>query len=143
MHQWGLLEPIKVLAIGAHDRHQGSDFKKRENRVFICINDPRIIYTYWVRYMHTESCIGFNTVISVPVHGTYGSVNRPELGCLGGSVGEASNFGSGHDLKVREFEPHVGLCADSSEPRARFGFCISFSFCSPPAHTLSLSLSQK
>ena len=26
--------------------------------------------------------------------------------------------GSGHDLTVCEFEPHVGLCADSSEPDA-------------------------
>ena len=26
------------------------------------------------------------------------------------------DFGSGHDLVVREFEPHLGLCADSAEP---------------------------
>ena len=26
------------------------------------------------------------------------------------------DFGSGHDLTVREFEPHDGLCADSGEP---------------------------
>ena len=26
------------------------------------------------------------------------------------------DFGSGHDLTVREFEPHIGLCADSAEP---------------------------
>ena len=36
-------------------------------------------------------------------------------GHLGGSVGWASDFGSGHDLAVREFEPQVRLCADSSE----------------------------
>ena len=35
-------------------------------------------------------------------------------GRLGASVGQASDFGSGHDLTVREFEPRVGLCADSS-----------------------------
>ena len=34
-------------------------------------------------------------------------------GHLGGSVGWASDFGSGHDLAVCEFEPRVGLCADS------------------------------
>ena len=28
----------------------------------------------------------------------------------------ALDFGSGHDLTVCEFEPHVGLCADSVEP---------------------------
>ena len=65
------------------------------------------------------------------------------LGCLGGSVSYASDFGSGHDLAVRELEP----CADSSEPGACFGFRLllslslllsrSFSLC------LSLSLFQK
>ena len=33
------------------------------------------------------------------------SVERPSL-----------DFGSGHDLKVREFKAHTGLCADSMEP---------------------------
>ena len=28
-----------------------------------------------------------------------------------------SDFGSGHDLAVCGFEPCVGLCADSSEPK--------------------------
>ena len=31
-----------------------------------------------------------------------------------------TDFGPGHDLAVREFEPRVGLCADSSEPGACF-----------------------
>ena len=26
------------------------------------------------------------------------------------------DFGSGHDIIVREFEPRVGLCADSVDP---------------------------
>ena len=66
------------------------------------------------------------------------------LGRLGGSVGEASDFGSGHDLAVCELEPLVGLCADSSEPGACFGFCVSLSLCpSPPLLVLCLSLSQK
>ena len=30
------------------------------------------------------------------------------MGHLGGSVGEAADFGSGHDLTVHEFEPCVG-----------------------------------
>ena len=33
-------------------------------------------------------------------------------GRLGGSVGWASNFSTGHGLTVCEFEPHVGLCAN-------------------------------
>ena len=60
---------------------------------------------------------------------------------LGGSVGWASDFGSGHDLTVRGFEPRVGLCADSSEPGSWFGFYVSPSLCPSHAHALSLSLS--
>ena len=48
-------------------------------------------------------------------------------GCLGGSVGWASDFGPGHDLGVHGFEPRVGLCADRWEPGACFGFCVSLS----------------
>ena len=51
------------------------------------------------------------------------------------------DFGSGYDLTVCEFEPRVGLCADSSGPGARFESCVSLSLCSFPAHALSLSLS--
>ena len=40
-------------------------------------------------------------------------------------------------------EPHVGLCADSSEPGACFGFCFSRSLCLSLTHVLSLSLPQK
>ena len=63
-------------------------------------------------------------------------------GRLGGSVGWASDFGSDHDLTVREFEPRVGLCADSSEPGACFWFCVSLSLCPSPIHALSLSVSK-
>ena len=38
------------------------------------------------------------------------------MGHLGGSVGWASDFGSGHDLTVCGFEPRVWLCTDSVEP---------------------------
>ena len=41
-------------------------------------------------------------------------------GRLGGSVGWASDFSSGRDLAVREFEPRVGLWAYGSEPPACF-----------------------
>ena len=54
------------------------------------------------------------------------------------------DFSSGHDLVVRGFEPHVGLCADSSEPRA-ISDSVSPSISAPPllALCLSLSLSKK
>ena len=45
-------------------------------------------------------------------------------------------FGSGHDLRVLEFEPHIMLCADSMEP---LGF-LTHSLC-PSSLSLSLSLS--
>ena len=62
------------------------------------------------------------------------------MGHLGGSVGEVSDFGSGHDVTVCEFEPRVGLCADSSEPGACFRFCVSL-LSAFPLLSLSLSLS--
>ena len=45
------------------------------------------------------------------------------------------DLGSGCDLTVYEFEPHVGLGADSTEPAWDF---VSLSLCPSP---LSLSLS--
>ena len=48
---------------------------------------------------------------------------------------------SGHDLEVRGFEPHIGFCADSSEPGVCFGFCVSLFLCLSP--TCALSLSKK
>ena len=50
---------------------------------------------------------------------------------------------SGHDLMVHQFEPCVGLCADSSEPGPCFGFCVSLSLCPSPARALTLSLKDK
>ena len=65
-----------------------------------------------------------------------------EEGRLAGSVGCATDFGSGRDVAVREFEPRVGLCADGSESGSRFGFCVSLSLCSSPTRTLSCCLSE-
>ena len=61
-------------------------------------------------------------------------------GRLGVSVGWAADFGSGHDLAVRESEPRIGLCADSSEPGACFGFCVSQSLSLPLPRLHSVSL---
>ena len=55
---------------------------------------------------------------------------------LGGSVDCVSDFSSGHDLMTHRFEPRIGLGADSSEPGACFGFCVSLSL-SAPLPTLS------
>ena len=60
------------------------------------------------------------------------------MGRLGGSVSYVPEFNSGHDLTVHGFEAHVSLCADSSEPGACFGFCVSLSLY--PSLTCALSL---
>ena len=46
------------------------------------------------------------------VHNKYMS----KIGHLGGSVGWASDLGSGRDLAVCEFKPHTGLTAVGTEP---------------------------
>ena len=59
-----------------------------------------------------------------------GFLECQQEGRLGGSVG--SDFGSGHDLAVCEFEPHMGLAALSAEPASD---PLSPSLCSSPAKT--------
>ena len=63
-------------------------------------------------------------------------------GHLSGSVGWAADFSSGHDQEVSEFESHVGLCADSSEPGACLD-SVSPSLSVPPPLMLCLSLPLK
>ena len=66
------------------------------------------------------------------------------MGRLGGSVGQASDFGSGHDLTVHEFEPWASvsteLTAWSPEPASD---SVSPSLSAPPLLTLSLFLKNK
>ena len=50
------------------------------------------------------------------------------------------HFGSRHDFTARGLKPRIELCADSSEPGACFGFCVSLS--APPPLMLCLSLSK-
>ena len=49
------------------------------------------------------------------------------------------DFGSGHNLVVHEFKPHIGLCADSAEP-AWDSLSTLLSASSPFSLSLSLSL---
>ena len=51
------------------------------------------------------------------------------------SVHPTPGFGSGHDLEVCEFEPHIGLCANSTEPAWE---ALSLSFSDPPLPSVSL-----
>ena len=64
---------------------------------------------------------------------------REKEGRLVGSVSRASDFGSGHDLAVHEFDPTSGsLTALSTEPTSD---PLSPSRCLSPTCALSLSLS--
>ena len=69
--------------------------------------------------------------------------NLGVLGHLDGSVVWASDFSSGHDLAVGEFEPRVRLCVDSPEPGVCFRFCVSLSLFAPPPLVLYLSQLSK
>ena len=62
------------------------------------------------------------------------------MGRLGGSVGRASDFSSGHGLTVRGYETRIGLSVDSMEPTSD---PLSPSLSAPPLLALFLSLSQK
>ena len=54
---------------------------------------------------------------------------------------KASDFGSGHDLVVRESEPRLGFSAVSTEPGACFGSAVPLSLpASPHPRLCSLSL---
>ena len=61
----------------------------------------------------------------------------PMSGTLGWLSWLSTDFGSGHDLTVHGFKLCVGLCADSSEPGACFGSCVSLSLLFP-IHAVSL-----
>ena len=75
-----------------------------------------------------------------PGSGGCSRFHHDDWGRLGGAVGYASDFSSGHDLAVREFEPRVRLWADGSEPGTCFRFCVSLSLCPSPVRALSLSV---
>ena len=63
-----------------------------------------------------------------------------DKGHLGGSAVKRLilDFGSGHDLTVREFEPCIRVCADNVEP-AGDSLSPSLSLCPYPACLLTLS----
>ena len=71
-----------------------------------------------------------------------GSREPRGLGHLGGSVGEVSDFGSGHGLQVGGFQPHIGLGADSSAPGVASD-SVSFPLSAHPLLSLCLSLFLK
>ena len=57
-----------------------------------------------------------------------------------------SDFGSGHDLMVREFKPPIWLCAEGADPASDSLSPVSVSLCPPPlmlVHSLSLKNKHK
>ena len=77
-----------------------------------------------------EQCAGWDTIenLCITFRGAWVAqlVERPTL-----------DFGSGHDLTVHGFEPHVGLCADSVEPAWKLSLSLSLSAPAPLVCTLS------
>ena len=73
-------------------------------------------------------------------HWVYRLLKNKILGHLGGSVGWVSDFGSGHDLTVCEFEPRIRLTAVSMEPASDPLFP---SLSAPALFALSLSQNKK
>ena len=68
---------------------------------------------------------------------TYAGNIQDLWGSLGGSVGWASDFSSGHDLVVPEFKRHIELTAGSEEPasdRLRISLCPSPTCTLPKLH---------
>ena len=99
-----------------------------------------------VRGLLTEMNYRFPHLLSLPLRGQHrdpgrgSSISPTQMGCqLRGDSPDGGtwvaqlvkHFGSGHDLAVDEFESRIGLCADSSEPGACFGFCGSLSLSLP------------
>ena len=71
------------------------------------------------------------------IHYYHPSKTQTFGGRLGGSVGSASDFGSGHDLMDVDFKPRVGLSVVSTEPASDALFPLLYP---SPAGSLSLSL---
>ena len=69
-------------------------------------------------------------------------ISKNLWGHLGGSVGEASNFGSGRHLRVPEFKPCIGFHDDNAEP-AWDSFSFPLSLCHIPEYTSVCILSLK
>ena len=60
--------------------------------------------------------------------------------CVAQSVKHLTlDFGSGGDLMVQEYEPHIRLCADSVEPAWD---SLSPSLSAPPLRKLSLKINK-
>ena len=99
----------------------------------------------WYLYDPASAATGphFPTILLAKIATKVHPGFKKKLGRLGGSVGWASDFSSGHDLAVCEFEPRVGPWADGSEPGACFRFCLPLSLCPSLPCTLSFSLKNK
>ena len=58
-----------------------------------------------------------------------------------GAPGWLSRLSVQLQIRLCDFEPHVGLCADTLEPRACLGFCVSLSLTLPCLRFVCLCLS--
>ena len=116
-----------------YQRAGGEDFRKTR------LNGPRKwTFLTWPRRERAHRLLGtvspctpvrsFSSLHACTSWGTWGA---QWVKCL------TLGFSPGCDLTVCGFEPHIGLCTDSSEP----GACLGFSLILP--HLYSVSVSQK
>ena len=95
-----------------------------------------------------QTCKGLSSQTKVPAYirdfsrcsGEWGVQQKWKTGAPGWRSRLSVRLQPGHDLAVCEFEPHVRLWADGSEPGACFRFCVSLSLCPSPVHARSLSV---
>ena len=74
------------------------------------------------------------------IHDTQSNGNKSKNGSAWGAQSAellTLDFGSGHDLTVREFKPRVGLCTDNAEP-AWNSLSLSLSLSAPSLFVLYL-----
>ena len=64
----------------------------------------------------TQMSINSKFVRRYPQNRIQGSHKKLRGAWVAHSVKCLTSFSSGHDLTVREFEPHIGLCTDGAEP---------------------------
>ena len=134
MNKWLLFKhPVRGALVGPPGQRQtlGQGSSKRRD----------LFKLSWVRPSGRRRCGLPGETTSALIHEGEDHKNKREA--RGTWVAQSVDFSSGHGLTACEFKPPVGLGADSSEPGACFGFCVSLSLCPFPAHALSVSLKNK
>ena len=102
---------------------------------------PETLKRQWPPFIHGFTFCHFS-YFSQPTTGSRRQTVRRPIAQWGAWVSQLVKCLTWAEVMISGgFEPHIGLCADSSKPGACFKFCVSHSVCPSPTHTLSLSAS--